>query len=66
MEDFSSTDMVEAKHILVDRNRGDDTMLRFTWFGENGEILENLQDRKNQRFIFDKSYNRVKIKGIHI
>ena len=40
MEESSSNGtMAEAKRIPGDRNRGDDTMLRFPWFGENGEKL---------------------------
>jgi hypothetical protein len=40
MEEFSGTEtMAEAKRVPGDRNRGDDTVLRFAWFGENREKL---------------------------
>ncbi|MCI94678.1 hypothetical protein A2U01_0115976, partial [Trifolium medium] len=31
--------MAEAERVPGDQNRGDDTMLRFAWFEENGEKL---------------------------
>jgi hypothetical protein len=37
-DEFSGAGTIaEAERIPGDRNRGDDTMLRFPWFGENGE-----------------------------